>query len=231
MHNYEAALFGQGAAEIGRCCAARRSARDRLGLAGVGDMYVTSPGGRNVRVGGCWAPDCPSRRHAKRGPHARGRGRDPGDRQRPAQAHRARPRGTVGFPAPAASLRGDRQERAPRHPLELAVRAASRASAPATGHAGLSGRQKPCRSRKRVTALCLPSGRRLGPYCVSRWAASPASRPLARSVPSPLPTSSAAIACRHCNQCAARFRLRLPSLNRPRASLAGRRIPTLRGRA
>jgi glycerol-3-phosphate dehydrogenase (NAD(P)+) len=51
-HNYEAALFAQGAAEIRRWV-------ELLGgrpetpqwLPGVGDMYVTSTGGRNVRVG------------------------------------------------------------------------------------------------------------------------------------------------------------------------------------
>jgi glycerol-3-phosphate dehydrogenase (NAD(P)+) len=51
-HNYEAALFAQGAAEM-------RQWVDLLGgrpetpsrLPGVGDLYVTSTGGRNVRVG------------------------------------------------------------------------------------------------------------------------------------------------------------------------------------
>lgn len=52
MHNYEAALFAQGAVEMRRMV-------ELLGgepgtadwLPGVGDMYVTSTGGRNVRVG------------------------------------------------------------------------------------------------------------------------------------------------------------------------------------
>ncbi|MDQ6773979.1 MAG: glycerol-3-phosphate dehydrogenase [Candidatus Dormibacteraeota bacterium] len=51
-HNYEAALFGQGAIEIGqmlRLLGGRPETAN--GLAGVGDMYVTSAGGRNVRVG------------------------------------------------------------------------------------------------------------------------------------------------------------------------------------
>jgi glycerol-3-phosphate dehydrogenase (NAD(P)+) len=52
-HNYEAALFAQGAAEI-RDWVALLGGRPQtpLGLPGVGDMYVTSTGGRNVRVGG-----------------------------------------------------------------------------------------------------------------------------------------------------------------------------------
>ena len=51
-HNYEAALFGQGAAEMGlllRLLGGRPETA--YGLAGVGDMYVTSAGGRNIRVG------------------------------------------------------------------------------------------------------------------------------------------------------------------------------------
>ena len=51
-HDYEAALFGQAAVEIGqmvRLLGGR--AETTHGLAGVGDMYVTSTGGRNVRVG------------------------------------------------------------------------------------------------------------------------------------------------------------------------------------
>ena len=51
-HNYEAALFGQGAREMAlllRLLGGRPETAQ--GLAGVGDMYVTSAGGRNVRVG------------------------------------------------------------------------------------------------------------------------------------------------------------------------------------
>jgi glycerol-3-phosphate dehydrogenase (NAD(P)+) len=52
-HNYEAALFAQGAAEM-RQWVALLGGRPQtpLWLPGVGDMYVTSTGGRNVRVGG-----------------------------------------------------------------------------------------------------------------------------------------------------------------------------------
>ena len=51
-HNYEAALFGQGAAEMGRLLRLLDGRPETAyGLAGVGDMYVTSAGGRNVRVG------------------------------------------------------------------------------------------------------------------------------------------------------------------------------------
>jgi glycerol-3-phosphate dehydrogenase (NAD(P)+) len=51
-HNYEAALFAQAATEI-RQWAALVGGRPEtpLWLPGVGDMYVTSTGGRNVRVG------------------------------------------------------------------------------------------------------------------------------------------------------------------------------------
>jgi glycerol-3-phosphate dehydrogenase (NAD(P)+) len=51
-HNYEAALFAQAATEI-RAWAAMMGGRAEtpLSLPGVGDMYVTSTGGRNVRVG------------------------------------------------------------------------------------------------------------------------------------------------------------------------------------
>jgi glycerol-3-phosphate dehydrogenase (NAD(P)+) len=51
-HNYEAALFAQATAEI-REWVALMGARPEtpLWLPGVGDMYVTSTGGRNVRVG------------------------------------------------------------------------------------------------------------------------------------------------------------------------------------
>jgi glycerol-3-phosphate dehydrogenase (NAD(P)+) len=51
-HNYEAALFAQATAEI-RAWAALMGgqAETPLWLPGVGDMYVTSTGGRNVRVG------------------------------------------------------------------------------------------------------------------------------------------------------------------------------------
>jgi len=51
-HNYEAALFAQATAEM-RAWAALVGAREEtpMWLPGVGDMYVTSTGGRNVRVG------------------------------------------------------------------------------------------------------------------------------------------------------------------------------------
>jgi glycerol-3-phosphate dehydrogenase (NAD(P)+) len=51
-HNYEAALFAQATAEI-RKWVALIGARPEtpLWLPGVGDLYVTSTGGRNVRVG------------------------------------------------------------------------------------------------------------------------------------------------------------------------------------
>src|SRR3954451_21051354 len=52
-HNYEAALFAQGAAETRQWVALLGGRSDTaLWLPGVGDMYVTSTGGRNVRVGG-----------------------------------------------------------------------------------------------------------------------------------------------------------------------------------
>jgi glycerol-3-phosphate dehydrogenase (NAD(P)+) len=51
-HNYEAALFGQGAKEMGRLLSLLGGRPETAyGLAGVGDMYVTSAGGRNIRVG------------------------------------------------------------------------------------------------------------------------------------------------------------------------------------
>jgi glycerol-3-phosphate dehydrogenase (NAD(P)+) len=51
-HNYEAALFGQGAIEMGRLLELLGGRPETAyGLAGVGDMYVTSAGGRNIRVG------------------------------------------------------------------------------------------------------------------------------------------------------------------------------------
>jgi glycerol-3-phosphate dehydrogenase (NAD(P)+) len=51
-HNYEAALFAQAAAEIrGWVSLAGGDPESPLWLPGVGDMYVTSTGGRNVRVG------------------------------------------------------------------------------------------------------------------------------------------------------------------------------------
>jgi glycerol-3-phosphate dehydrogenase (NAD(P)+) len=52
-HNYEAALYAQGAAEMRQWVAllgGRSETPDWL--PGVGDMYVTATGGRNVRVGG-----------------------------------------------------------------------------------------------------------------------------------------------------------------------------------
>jgi glycerol-3-phosphate dehydrogenase (NAD(P)+) len=52
MHNYEAALFSQGAAEMRQMVALLGGNPETAGwLPGVGDMYVTSIGGRNVRVG------------------------------------------------------------------------------------------------------------------------------------------------------------------------------------
>jgi glycerol-3-phosphate dehydrogenase (NAD(P)+) len=51
-HNYEAALFGQSAGEIRQWASVLGAQRDTaLWLPGVGDLYVTSTGGRNVRVG------------------------------------------------------------------------------------------------------------------------------------------------------------------------------------
>ena len=51
-HNYEAALFAQGAAEMRQWVALLGGRPETpLWLPGVGDMYVTSTGGRNVRVG------------------------------------------------------------------------------------------------------------------------------------------------------------------------------------
>lgn len=52
MHNYEAALFAQGAAEMREMVSRLGGSPETTGgLPGVGDMYVTSTGGRNVRVG------------------------------------------------------------------------------------------------------------------------------------------------------------------------------------
>jgi glycerol-3-phosphate dehydrogenase (NAD(P)+) len=51
-HNYEAALFAQATGEIRRWAALMGGDPETpLWLPGVGDMYVTSTGGRNVRVG------------------------------------------------------------------------------------------------------------------------------------------------------------------------------------
>jgi glycerol-3-phosphate dehydrogenase (NAD(P)+) len=51
-HNYEAALFAQGAVEIGQMVRLLGGRPETpYGLAGVGDMFVTSTGGRGVRVG------------------------------------------------------------------------------------------------------------------------------------------------------------------------------------
>lgn len=51
-HNYEAALFAQGALETTRMVQVVGGSADMLQLLpSVGDMYVTSTGGRNVRVG------------------------------------------------------------------------------------------------------------------------------------------------------------------------------------
>jgi len=52
MHNYEAALFAQGAEEMRQMVALLGGDPETTrALPGVGDMYVTSTGGRNVRVG------------------------------------------------------------------------------------------------------------------------------------------------------------------------------------
>jgi len=52
IHNYEAALFGQGVVEMGQMLGLHGGQPETAyGLAGVGDMYVTSAGGRNVRAG------------------------------------------------------------------------------------------------------------------------------------------------------------------------------------
>jgi glycerol-3-phosphate dehydrogenase (NAD(P)+) len=52
-HNYEAALFAQGAVETGQMVRLLGGRPETpYGLAGVGDLFVTSTGGRNVRVGG-----------------------------------------------------------------------------------------------------------------------------------------------------------------------------------
>jgi glycerol-3-phosphate dehydrogenase (NAD(P)+) len=51
-HNYEAGLFGQGVVEMGQMLRLHGGRPETAyGLAGVGDMYVTSVGGRNVRAG------------------------------------------------------------------------------------------------------------------------------------------------------------------------------------
>lgn len=52
MHNYEAALFAQGTGEMRQMVTLLGGNPETVGgLPGVGDMYVTSTGGRNVRVG------------------------------------------------------------------------------------------------------------------------------------------------------------------------------------
>ena len=51
-YNYAAALFGQGAVELGQMMRVLGGRPETpYGLAGVGDMYVTSQGGRNVIAG------------------------------------------------------------------------------------------------------------------------------------------------------------------------------------
>ncbi|HET9928027.1 MAG TPA: hypothetical protein VFQ09_04395, partial [Rubrobacter sp.] len=51
-YDYGAALFGQATRELGRFMEVLGGERETpYGLAGVGDMFVTSMGGRNVRVG------------------------------------------------------------------------------------------------------------------------------------------------------------------------------------
>ena len=52
LHNYEAALFAQGLAEMRHMVAVLGGHPDTAGwLPGVGDLYATSIGGRNVQVG------------------------------------------------------------------------------------------------------------------------------------------------------------------------------------
>lgn len=52
MHNYEAAVFAQGAVEMRQMVGLLGGSPELVGaLPGIGDMYVTSTGGRNVRVG------------------------------------------------------------------------------------------------------------------------------------------------------------------------------------
>jgi glycerol-3-phosphate dehydrogenase (NAD(P)+) len=52
MHDYESALLAQGAVEMRQMVALLGGRPETVvGLPGVGDMYVTSTGGRNVRVG------------------------------------------------------------------------------------------------------------------------------------------------------------------------------------
>lgn len=51
-HDYEAALFGQASVEMAQMTRLLGGRPETpQGLAGIGDMYVTSAGGRNVRVG------------------------------------------------------------------------------------------------------------------------------------------------------------------------------------
>lgn len=51
-HNYEAALFAQATVEIGQMVRLLGGRPETpYGLAGVGDLFVTSTGGRNIRVG------------------------------------------------------------------------------------------------------------------------------------------------------------------------------------
>jgi glycerol-3-phosphate dehydrogenase (NAD(P)+) len=51
-HNYEAALFAQAVAEIGQMVRLLGGRPETpAGLAGVGDLFVTATGGRNIRVG------------------------------------------------------------------------------------------------------------------------------------------------------------------------------------
>jgi glycerol-3-phosphate dehydrogenase (NAD(P)+) len=52
MHNYEAAVLAQGAVEMRQMVGLLAGTSKIVGaLPGIGDMYVTSTGGRNVRVG------------------------------------------------------------------------------------------------------------------------------------------------------------------------------------
>ncbi|MGE5137862.1 MAG: NAD(P)H-dependent glycerol-3-phosphate dehydrogenase [Rudaea sp.] len=52
MHNYEAAIFTEAALEMEQLVAVLGGRRESVyGLPGIGDLYVTSAGGRNLRLG------------------------------------------------------------------------------------------------------------------------------------------------------------------------------------
>ena len=66
-YDYGAALFGQATRELGRFMELLGGERETpYGLAGVGDMFVTSMGGRNVKVGRLVGSGLGSPRHAGR---------------------------------------------------------------------------------------------------------------------------------------------------------------------